>query len=466
MELTTEARRLLAREAQEELKRRAALYEPYEKQKRFHALGATTRERVLSAGNQQGKTQAGAAEMAFHATGIYPDWWEGRRFTKPIKAWVGAVDFGSLRDGPQLKLLGDIKQDYLGSLIPKDCIIKCYPLQGVADGVAIARIRHVSGGESIIGFKTYGMGRKRWQGASQDLVWYDEEPPQDIYSEGLSRTNATGGFVYMTFTPLMGMTEVVFKFWKNPSPSQALILMGIEDALHIPEERRAEIIASYPEHERDARIKGIPSVGSGKVFPVAREKIEYEGVQLQPHWAHIVGMDFGWDHPTAAVWLAWDRDLDVVYIYNIYRKSQTDAQTNGIGIMRTSGNAKIPVAWPHDGYQHDKGSGKQLAELYKDVGLNMLPDHAKFDDGSNGVEAGVMQMLDRMHNGKLKVAKHLEEWFEEFDLYHREDGKIVKLKDDLLSATRYALMCLRFAVTLAEAKGMGVVIEPDMDWVT
>jgi hypothetical protein len=66
-------------------------------------------------------------------------------------------------------------------------------------------------------------------------------------------------------------------------------------------------------------------------------------------------------------------------------------------------------------------------------------------EGGNGVEAGLMMMLDRMQTGRLKVARHLNDWFEEFRLYHREDGKVVKLADDLMSATRYGLMMLRHA---------------------
>jgi hypothetical protein len=95
----------------------------------------------------------------------------------------------------------------------------------------------------------------------------------------------------------------------------------------------------------------------------------------------------------------------------------------------------IPCAWPHDGLQHDKGSGEQLASLYKDQGLNTLPERATFEDGGNGVEAGVIEMLDRMQTGRFKVFSHLKEWFDEFRLYHRKDGKIVKERDDLLSAT-------------------------------
>jgi hypothetical protein len=114
----------------------------------------------------------------------------------------------------------------------------------------------------------------------------------------------------------------------------------------------------------------------------------------------------------------------------------------------------MPWAWPHDGLQHDKGSGEALAAQYKAQGLKMLKDKATHPPkptepegtGGNGVEAGIMDMLDRMQTGRLKVFKHLNDWFEEFRMHHRKDGKIVKLDDDLISATRYAMMMKRFAV--------------------
>jgi hypothetical protein len=97
--------------------------------------------------------------------------------------------------------------------------------------------------------------------------------------------------------------------------------------------------------------------------------------------------------------------------------------------------------------QHDKGSGDQLAAQYSAAGLNMLPERATHAEGGNGVEAGIMSILQRMQTGRLKVFDSLNDWFEEFRLYHRKDGKIVKERDDLMSATRYGEMMLRFAVT-------------------
>ena len=157
----------------------------------------------------------------------------------------------------------------------------------------------------------------------------------------------------------------------------------------------------------------------------------------------VGGLDFGWDHPTAAAKLAWDRDSDVVYVTATYRMREATPLIHA-GALKPWGTT-LPWAWPHDGLAHDRTSGEQLAESYRRHRLNLLAGKAEFEDGSAGVEAGLFMMLERMQTGRLKVFRHLSDWFEEFRLYHRDAGKVVKLRDDLISATRYALMCLRFA---------------------
>lgn len=240
--------------------------------------------------------------------------------------------------------------------------------------------------------------------------------------------------------------------------TRAVITMTIDDAAHFSEKQKAEIIASYLPHEREARTKGIPTFGRGRVFPIAEELVRYESVPLPRHWPKIAGIDFGYDHPFAAAWLAWDRDADVIYVYDCYRVRLQTPILHAPGIK--SRGAKIPVAWPHDGLQHDKGSGEQLAQLYRNQGVMMLPERAEFpDERGNSVEAGVTEMLDRMQTGRLKIATHLSEIWEEIRLYHRAppangvgEAKIVKLNDDLISAIRYAMMMLRFAKTETPAK--------------
>lgn len=227
--------------------------------------------------------------------------------------------------------------------------------------------------------------------------------------------------------------------------SRHVVSMTIDDVEHYTAEEKARIIASYPPHEREARTKGVPTMGSGRVFPISEDRVKCDPIRIPREWAQINGMDFGWDHPFAAVNLAWDRDADCVYVTKTYRVKEATPVIHAAA-LRPWGDW-VPCAWPHDGYQHDKGSGLQLADLYRQQNLTMLHKHATHASGGFGTEAGLMDMLDRMQTGRLKVFLTLSEWFEEFRLYHRVDGKLVKERDDLMSATRIGLMMLRFAKT-------------------
>ena len=421
-------------------------YRPYIKQAEFHA--GTTRERLFMAGNQLGKSVAGAHECAIHLTGRYPDWWQGKRFDKPPVGWAAGETGEVVRDTIQRLLLGRSRRGT--GAIPKDALLDVSSAMGTPGLVGIIKVRHASGGESSLTLKSYNQGREKFQGETLDFVWFDEEPDLDIYTEGLTRTNTTGGPVWMTFTPLKGMSDVVSRFLMEPSPSRSVTQMTIEDAEHYTPERRAEIIASYPPHEREARTKGVPIMGSGRVFPVPEADICVKPMPIAPHWARIVGLDLGWDHPTSAAWLAWDRDADIVYVTDVYRKSEATPVIHAAAI-KPKGDW-IPVAWPSDAGSHGKDGATPMVEQYRGQGLNMLTERAQFDDGSVSVEAGLMEMLDRMQTGRLKVFEHLVHWWEEFRLYHRKDGKIVKERDDLMDATRYGLMMLRHATTRPEKR--------------
>lgn len=219
--------------------------------------------------------------------------------------------------------------------------------------------------------------------------------------------------------------------------------MSLWDVDHYSKERIAEIVAGYPAHERDARSKGIPVLGSGAVFPVADEDIMIAPFAIPAHWFQINGIDFGWDHPFGSVNCAWDKDADAFYICKEYSARETTPVMH-CGAIKPWGDW-IPTAWPHDGLQHDKGSGEELSKAYRVHGLNMLPEKATFPDGGNGVEAGIIEMLEMMQMGRWKVFSTCGGWFSEKRLYHRKDGLIVKLKDDIISASRYAYMMRRFA---------------------
>jgi len=431
---------------------RLVTYSPYAKQIEFHTAGAGFRERLFMAGNQLGKTWAGAFETAMHATGRYPAWWTGKRYNYAVRAMVGSESAELTKKGVQRLLLGppEMREEWGTGAIPYECVRGTSMKQGVPDAVSSIVVKHECGEDSVIQFNSYDQGRTKWQADTVDFVWFDEEPPLAIYSEGLTRTQAVGGQVFVTFTPLLGMSEVVKRFILDKPTGTSVTNMTISDAEHYTPEQREAIIEAYPAHEREARAKGVPILGSGRVFPVVEEAIKCTAFPIPSHWPRIVGLDFGIDHPTAIVWMAWDRDSDIVYVTDCYRVKDASIAIHAASI-RARGDW-VPVSWPHDGLQRDKGSGEQLAKQYKDMGVPMLPERATFEDGSNGLEAGVSEMLTRMQTMRLKVFGHLEDWFEEFRLYHRKDGLIVNKNDDLLAATRYAMMMRRKAKTQSESE--------------
>jgi phage terminase large subunit-like protein len=418
-------------------------YRPYARQLDFHAAGATHRERLLMAGNQLGKTWAGGMEVAMHACGRYPDWWVGKRFNGPTNGWVAGVTGETVRDTVQRVLIGRDGAHGKGA-IPKDAIADLVPARGVPGLMDTIRVRHVNGGGSSIGLKSYEKGREKFQGETLDWCWLDEEPDISIYTEVLTRTNVAAGPIFLTFTPLLGVSGVVSRFLHEKSPDRSITAMTIHDAAHFTEEERKRIIASYPKHEVEARTLGIPVLGSGRIFPVEESLLRVPQREIPEHWPRIGGLDFGWSHPSAAVEIAWDRDTDTVYVIRCMRISEVTPVVQAATLKKWG--KRLQFAWPRDGRRETlEGAGQALADQYRKEGLDLLHDHSQYQDGSVSVEAGIMDMLIRMEAGRFKVFDHLLDWWEEFRLYHRRDGKVYKERDDIMSATRYAIMMLRYA---------------------
>lgn len=425
---------------------------PYPWAVEFHNAGFDCSQRSLLAGNQVGKSETCAAEIAIHATGLYPPWWSGRRFNRPVIICVGSETNELCRDIQQKKLFGGFKpesNDPDGTgWVPADCIgqvnRRVCGIPGVLESV---QVRHKSGGYSSIVQKTYEQGWAKWQGVEYDVVWLDEEPVDDrIYPEVLVRTMKRKGLILFSRTPLMGMSLVVSIFMKG-GPGIFLKNVTWDDAPHLDKESRERLLLSIPEHERDTRSKGIPMMGSGAVYPVRDQDIVCDPIAIPKHWARVVGIDFGISHPTAVVWVAHNRDTDVLYVYDCYQR-KGEAVAYHAAAIKQRGDW-IPVSWPHDGLQRDKGSASPLMQQYQAHGVNMIFQSARWEDKSGGgqsKEAAIQHILERMHTGRLKVFSNLNDWFEQKRMYHRKDGIVAPVNDDLMKATDYAAMMLRYAI--------------------
>jgi phage terminase large subunit-like protein len=460
-------------------------YKPYPWQQKFHnAVGHKTEkpavEKAAICANQIGKTWSAASEVAFHLTGIYPDWYRGVRFHTPVDWIVAGVTNEVTRDICQNELFGDPKDEKkLGTgTVPKHLIGKVTRKPGVPNALETVQVKHVSGRWSAVNFKCYEQGPKKFMGLRANGGWLDEEPPQEILSQvRRSVFSKNPSLILMTFTPEEGATQVVTQLLDHPQQGQAVVRATWDDAPHMTAEVKAQKLATIPEHERDMRTKGVPFAGAGMIFPFTEDALKVEPFEIPRHWPQIGGIDFGTDHPFAAARLAWDRDNDVVYVVSEYKERRAIPAVHAAAILKwNGGNAKwIPIAWPHDGLNTEKSTGDELRKSYSDEGLNMLPARAtnppdwrqgqEEGQGGNSVEASILAMYERMETGRWKVFSTCREWFAEQRMYHRDlHGKIVKLNDDLISASRTAHMMLRHARTETVRQPKRVVTAGISNW--
>lgn len=229
--------------------------------------------------------------------------------------------------------------------------------------------------------------------------------------------------------------------------SKHVTRMTIYDALHYTSAARDRIIATYPKHSRDARAMGKPAIGEGAVFPIDDADITIKPFPIPAHWLRIGGLDFGWDHPTAAVELVLDPDSQIFYVTKEYRERQK------LPIQHVSAlkvwNPHLPFAWGLEGLQTKLSDNpEQTQRIFRKHGLKMLQEHATFAGGGVGVERGLIEMLELMESGRFKVFSTCRRWLEEKSTYHRKRrttdavATIVKVHDDLMDATRYAYMMI------------------------
>ncbi len=448
-------------------------YDPYPYQQRFHADLA--KFRCLRAGNRIGKTHCGGAELAMHLTGLYPDWWQGRRYKTAIKAVAAGKNNEKTRDIIQNDLLGDPANEGAQGTgwIPKDCIKSTVRKPGVPDAKYHLLVKHVSGGVSKLTFLVYDMGKETWMAHKSDYVWLDEEPPEDIMSQAIRSIVDTGGSITMTFTPENGTTGVVKTVqeqwsmhqagWKDVSGDVFELIRGNVHILfktikrlsgavgHLSQEKIESALTAMMPHEIRMRAEGIPLLGSGLVFPYPQEDVEITAFEIPSHWPRIAGIDFGYTHATAVVWIAHDIETNTIFIYDCIKIEKREIVEIAPYILQRD-ISDVPIAWPHDGNKQF-GMGDSIQQQYRNYGVNLLPE--KFTNppkegvlehkGGIQIMPGIVDMANRLAEGRLKVFSHLTDWFDEYKNYHHKDHKIIDRDDDLMAATRYAVMSIRFA---------------------
>lgn len=423
----------------------------YPKHMQFFKAGATHHQRLFMAANRVGKTLGMGCELVYHLTGDYPDWWEGKRFTNNNEWWVCGVTARDVKVVLQDLLIGKVNEFGEG-LVPFDELdhdtIK--DAKRIDTPINHFRVKHINGGWSTVEFKTYEQGRQSFQGTARS-IWLDEECPQDIYAECLTRTATGDNILVMTFTPLKGPTPLIKDYIGDRTIADLddgpidehryVVQCGWDDVPHLNEKIKASLLASYPPHMRDARSKGIPALGSGVIYPVPQSEYLVEAFELPKHWKRNFGMDVG--GKTAAVWIAHDPETNVSYVYTDYYKERAEPSIHTTGI-KARGDW-IPGAIDPASRGRSQIDGRALMDMYKDLGLNLKP-------AINAVEAGLYDCWEALSTGRIKVFRGCTQFLREIAGYMRDEkGNVVKKDDHVMDAFRYAWMTRDIAKTQMEA---------------
>lgn len=408
----------------------------YHKHIEFFNAGAEHVERCCLGANRSGKSNLGAFETTAHLTGLYPSWWKGKRFTRPTHGWAAGDTSKTVKAIIQAKLLGTPTNPESG-MIPRSLIRGTRAKSGVPDAIESVRVEHVTGGTSVLELKSYDQRRISFQGTAQDFIWADEEIDEGIYGECVMRTMKTsdfdGGIVYLTFTPLMGLTPVVQLFvpdGSNASPDRFVNFISWDDIPHLDPKEKEEMYRKIPPYLREARTKGIPQLGAGAIYPVDEATILVQPFEIPRSWPRGYGMDVGWNF-TAALFMAHDRENQTIYLTSEYKRGEAEPSVHAEAIKARGKGFPGFIDPAARGRSQD--DGRQLIVTYKNLGLDVIP-------ANNAVESGLLDIWDMMVAGRFKAFANLEQWKAERRLYRRDQkGRVVKENDHLQDCARYGV---------------------------
>jgi hypothetical protein len=209
------------------------------------------------------------------------------------------------------------------------------------------------------------------------------------------------------------------------------IIVALEDVPHISAEERARLAASYAPHEREARLKGIPSLGAGAIYPVPENDFVVKPFEIPDWHRRIFAMDVGWNR-TACLWISFDADADTAFVYSEHYRGEAEPAVHAQAVKGRG--TWIPGVIDPAARGRTQVDGQQLIQIYRDLGLNLTT-------ADNAVEAGIYAVWSRLSAGKLKIFSNLENLLQEMRIYRRDEkGKIVKERDHLCDCLRYACM--------------------------
>ena len=411
----------------------------HKKQVAFHKC--QKRNRWVFGGNRSGKTECGAVECVYMARGIHPY----RENRKDSVGWVVSLSGQVQRDVAQKKILHYLRRDWIEEVVMlsgrKDA-----PESGIIDFI---RVKNVFGGVSVIGFKSCDQGREKFQGASLDYVWFDEEPTKDIYLECRMRVMDKKGDIFATMTPLKGLTFVYEEIYlnKKKDPEIWYEFMEWKDNPYLDSEEVDLMEGCMDERTLQSRRFGRFGASEGLVYPEFDESVHIiEPFEVPKEWQDNISIDPGLNNPLSAHWYAVDFDDNVYVVYEHYEAGKDiDYHAQALkdicarlGWKRDT-RGRICALIDSASKQRTLSGVKSVAELFYERGILVNPDVEK------DLFAGIAQVKSylRRDNGlpNIYIFNCCTQLIREIKGYFWGSGDAPRKADDhALDELRYYLM--------------------------
>ncbi len=430
---------LLKRRRNDKLARYNAGRRKHRKQMAFHKC--KKRNRWVFGGNRSGKTECGAVECVWMLRGIHPY----RTNRKEVFGWAVSLSQQVQRDVAQAKILSYLPKSWIADITMLSGR-KDNPSGGVIDQI---KVRNVFGGISTLGFKSCDQGREKFQGSSLDFVWFDEEPPKDVYEECVMRVMDRRGDIFGTMTPLKGRTFIYNEIYLNirNNPEIWHISATWEDNPFLPKREQRILETAFDESALDARKYGKFSEGAGLVYPEFDESVHViEPFAVPKEWQENISIDPGLNNPLSAHWYCVDYDGNV-YVVAEHFAAGKDVDFHAGAIKRiseklgwkTDGRGRINALIDSAANQRTLASVKSVAELFSERGILVNTNVNK--DVFTGI-ARVKSFLKRGNGeGNLYIFSHCVNMIAEFKGYFWAGGDTpVKRDDHCMDELRYFIM--------------------------
>lgn len=407
------------------------------KQINFHKC--TKRNRWVFGGNRSGKTECGAVETVWLARGIHP-----YKENKPRDGWVVSISQQVQRDVAQSKILSYLKKEWIHDIVMISGK-KGSAENGVIDTILV---KNVFGSISKIGFKSCDQGREKFQGTSLDYVWFDEEPPEDIYLECRMRVLDKCGEIFGTMTPLKGLTWVYNTIYLNEKNDDDVWYEHIEwgDNPFLSANEIKKFSSSLSADELESRKYGNFMSGTGMVYNEFDENYNViDPFDVPIEWYDKISIDPGLHNPLSCHWYACDFDNNIYVIAEHYEKQKTiDYHSKRIKEISQSinwplKNGKIEALIDSAANQRTLASEKNVVELFYDYGILTIPQVNK--DLFSGINRVKSYLKNSLGERKLFIFKNCVNLIREIKGYFwGNDESPVKKDDHALDELRYYIM--------------------------